>query len=115
MHSLKRQILFFLLLAAFLPLVSQRQSNHNDEKLAFQYFEQKEFEKANLYFDDMYDRSPDAIYPYYFKSLIGVKDYSKAEKITKKQLKQNRMNAALYVNLGKIYKLENDEKKEKES
>ncbi|WP_317899654.1 tetratricopeptide repeat protein [Aurantibacillus circumpalustris] len=85
------------------------------DKLAMQYFEQKEFEKANVYFDDLFDANPSAWYYYYYKSLLGAKEYSKAEKITKKQLKQNKQNVFLYVYLGRIYKLEEDSKKEKES
>lgn len=86
-----------------------------NEKLALQYFEQKEFEKANVYFDDLFDQNPDTWYAHYYKSLLAVKDFAKAEKITKKQLKANKTNTALYVNLGQIYKLQNDEKKEKEA
>ena len=52
----------------------------------------KDYEKANEYFDDLFDKNPDAWYNYYFKSLVGAKDLSKAEKITKKQLKQNNFN-----------------------
>jgi len=85
------------------------------DKLALQYFEQKEFEKANVYFEQLYDKNPVTWYNFYFKSLIGAKDYAKAEKITKKQLKQNRQSVFLYVYLGRIYKITGDEKKEKES
>lgn len=108
--------IFFCLFVLALPVfgLAQRQPN-NDEKLALQYFEQKEFDKANVYFDNLYDKSPASTYPYYYKSLLAVKDYSKAEKITKKQLKDNKPNVSLYVNLGKIYNLENDPKKEKEA
>lgn len=84
------------------------------EKLAIQYYEQKEFEKANVYFDDLFDKNPPAWFNYYYRSLLGAKEYSKAEKITRRLLKQNRQNVALYVYLGRIARLENDEKKEKE-
>lgn len=94
------------------PTPTQKTTN---DKLALQFFELKEFEKANAYFDDLYDQNPTAWFNFYYKSLLGAKDYSKAEKITKKQLKQNKQNVFLYVYLGKIYKLQNDEKKEKES
>jgi tetratricopeptide (TPR) repeat protein len=85
------------------------------DQLAMQYFEQKEYEKANVYFEDLYDKSPFAWYNFYFKSLLGAKDYNRAEKITKKILKQNKQNVFFYVYLGKVYKLEEDPKKEKES
>lgn len=87
----------------------------NTDKLAVQFFEQKEFEKANVYFEDLFDANPDLWFNYYYRSLLGAKDYSKAEKITKKLLKQNRYNSALNVYLGRIYKLQGDEKKEKDA
>lgn len=92
-----------------------QRGQNNNEKLALQYFEQKEFDKANVYLDDLYDNYPDIWFAHYYKSLLAVKDYSKAEKITKKQLKLNKFNTYLYVYLGRIYKLQGDEKKEKES
>lgn len=85
------------------------------QKLANYYYEQKEYEKANTYFDDLYDNNPDLWYKIYFKSLIQVSEFSKAEKITKQRLKQNKNNVNLYVNLGKIYGLQKEEKKEKET
>jgi len=90
-------------------------ANTSGDKLALQYYEQKEYDKANAYFEDLYGQNPSVWYNFYFKSLLGAKDFSKAEKITKKQLKQNKQNVALYVYLGRVYKLQNDEKKEKES
>jgi tetratricopeptide (TPR) repeat protein len=90
-------------------------SNPSVEKMAFQYFEQKEYQKANVYFEDMYERNPVSVYNYYFKSLIGAKDYATAEKITKKEIKQRRYDVYLYVYLGKIYQLLHEEKKQKET
>lgn len=84
------------------------------EKLAIQYYEQKAFEKANIYFDELFNKSAENWFSYYYKSLLAIKDYSKAEKITKKFLKEVKNNTFLYVRLGQIYKLQNNEKKEKE-
>ena len=84
------------------------------EKLAIQYYEQKAFEKANIYFDELFNKSAEIWFSYYYKSLLAIKDYSKAEKITKKFLKEDKNNTFLYVRLGQIYKLQNNEKKEKE-
>ncbi len=92
-----------------------QKTNVPEDKLALQYFEQKEFEKANVYFENLFDKSPLTWFNYYYKSLVGAKEYSKAEKITKKLLKQNKADVYLYVYLGRIYKLQNDEKKEKEA
>src|ERR1700749_559091 len=116
MHFSK-SYLTLCLLALLLPVAgfSQRERSNNEDRLALQYFEQKEFDKANLYFDELYDQNPEIWYTTYYKSLLGAKDYTRAEKITKKQQRQNKLNVSLYVNLGKIYKLQNDEKKAKES
>ncbi len=86
--------------------------NTSNEKLALQYLENKEFEKANDYLSDLYSNNPDAWYTYYFKSLMAVKDYSKAEKITKKQLKNNKLNTFYYVYLGSVFKEQGESKKE---
>lgn len=83
------------------------------EKLAIQYYEQKAFEKANIYFDELFNKSAENWFSYYYKSLLAIKDYSKAEKITKKFLKEDKNNTFLYVRLGQIYKLQNNEKKKK--
>jgi len=87
---------------------------NNDEALAMQFYERKEYDKAADYFDKLYDKNPDAYYTYYYKCLIELKDYTKAEKITKKQIKRNDKNVFLYVRLGKIYKLQSNTEKEKE-
>ena len=102
-------ILFFVV--AFNTIKAQK---NNDEQLAMQYYDRKEFDKAIMYFDKLYDKLPDAYYLYYFKCLIETKDYNRAEKITKKQIKRNPSASNLYVKLGKIYQLLDNPDKEKE-
>lgn len=103
-----------LTVSAQVQVGMQQPKQNGPDKLAMQYYEQKEYEKANSYFEDLFDKNPNAWYSFYFKSLIGAKEYSKAEKITKRQLKQNKQNVFLHVFLGRVYKLEGDGKKEKE-
>jgi len=111
----QRNILSFLVAAvvAFFPAQYFGQKKDYD-KLAMQYFEQKEYEKANVYFESLFDGNPEAWHNYYFKSLLEVKDYYTAEKISKKLLKRNDRNVYLYVYLGKIYRLQGNQKKEKD-
>lgn len=87
---------------------------NTDEKLAMQYYEQKDFAKALAYFDKLFDKNPDAYFTYYYKCLVETKDYGKAEKIIKKQIKRNDEAFHLYVWLGKLYRLQNNPDKEKE-
>ena len=72
-----------------------------DEKLAMQFYEQKQYEKAASYFDNLYDKNPDAYFTYYYKCLVEIKEYSKAEKVLKKQIKRKDTAFHLYVWLGK--------------
>ncbi|MES2679953.1 MAG: tetratricopeptide repeat protein [Bacteroidota bacterium] len=110
------KIFFYFLIAFILPLSLEAQKKaNNSDKLAMQYYEQKDFEKANVYFEELYSASPDNWYNYYFKSLLGAREFSTAEKITKRQIKQYKNNVYLYVYLGRVYKAQNDEKKEKEA
>ncbi len=91
------------------------EKNSTPDRLAIMYYEKKDFEKALVYLEPLFDWDPAAWYMYYYNSLVQVKDFSRAEKITKKQLKQNKTDVKLYVFLGKVYKLQNDTKKEKET
>lgn len=102
--------ILFLVLCCY---VAPAQKN-NDEQLAMQYYERKEFDKAVVYFEKLYDKNPNAYFTHYFKCLTEIKDYSKGEKVLKKQLKRNPENVHLYVWLGNIYKLQNNPQKEKE-
>ena len=85
-----------------------------DDKLAIQYYDQKQFDKAIVYFEKLYDKLPDAYYSYYFKCLLETKDYKSAEKITKKQIKRSDANTYLYVKLGMVFKLMGNLEKEKD-
>ena len=85
-----------------------------DDKLAIQYYDQKQFDKAIVYFEKLYDKLPDAYFFYYFKCLLETKDYKSAEKITKKQIKRSDANTYLYVKLGMVYKLMGNLEKEKD-
>lgn len=105
---------FVFIIAILTSLTSLQAQRNNDEALVMQFFERKEFDKAADYFDKLYDKSPDLYYNYYYKCLIELKDYNKAEKITKKQIKRNDKNVYLYVRLGNIYKLLQNPDKEKE-
>jgi len=106
-----RLLIFILCLTSFSSLVAQKA---NDEKLAMQFYEQKQYDKAAAYFDNLYDKNPDAYFTYYYKCLVEIKEYSKAEKILKKQIKRNETAFHLYVWLGKLYKIQNNPEKEKE-
>lgn len=98
--------LLLILFIGFSSLAFAQRGGQMDAQLALQYFEQKEFEKANIYFENLYDKAPNQWYANYFKSLLAVKDFSKAEKITRRQLKNHREEVWYYVYLGRVYRAE---------
>lgn len=104
-------LIFICCITSFSSLIAQKS---NDEKLAMQFYEQKQYDKAATYFDNLYDKNPDAYFTYYYKCLVAIKEYSKAEKIIKKQIKRNETAFYLFVWLGKLYKIQNNPEKEKE-
>ncbi len=108
----KAGLIVCFIMTTFLKMHAQQKGN--DEQLAMYYYDRKEFDKAAVYFDKLYDKLPDAYYNQYYTCLLQLKDYAKAEKITKKQLKRNDANVYLYVRLGTIYKLQGNPDKEKE-
>ncbi len=86
-----------------------------DRKLAIQYYNDGEYEKAAMYFEKIYEKSPlFSNYTYYFKTLVELNRLKEAEKICKRQIRQKPDNLGLLVDLGKVYKLQEKEEKSKE-
>lgn len=87
-----------LLFAATLTASAQ------DARLAQQYFQNGEYEKAAVLFEKLYDQNNRN--PYFFDRyvdcLLALEDYDKAEVAIKKQLKKEPENINLYVSYGKL-------------
>lgn len=73
-------------------------------RLAMQYFETGEFEKAASLFQELYekDRRSNFYFDKYIESLLAMESYSEAEKVVMRRLKKEGDNLALYVTQGKI-------------
>jgi tetratricopeptide (TPR) repeat protein len=107
------KVLLFILFSITAGSFVKAQPNTN-EQLAIQYFQDKEFEKAAILFEDIYNAKPTPfIYDYYFKCLVELKDYKKAEKFIAKTIKKQPLNSGFGVDLGYIYLLEQDQDKAK--
>jgi tetratricopeptide (TPR) repeat protein len=100
-------ILFFLLPFSFV-------AQSTEEQLALQAFNNKEYDKAILYYEKLYDQSPIQFYANYFKCLLATKDFKKAEKIAKKQLKGGINNLTAYIDLADVYAVDGSDKKKVE-
>jgi tetratricopeptide (TPR) repeat protein len=94
---------FVLFLLCFSLKQSFAQENENF-KLAIQYFENNEFDKALPLFEKEYQNNPsDNVYTYLSSCTIQLKDYSKAEKVIKKQIKKQGNNYKYQIDLGNLY------------
>ncbi len=109
--TLNKVFLLVMFLLSGFKIMAQTNTN---EQLAIQYFQDKQYEKAVLLFEDLYNAKPTPfIYDYYYNCLVEMRDYKKAEKFVSKVIKKQPLNLGLNVDLGNIYLLENDEDKAK--
>ncbi len=82
---MKRFLLALLFVLAFVALYAQQS---DDEKLALQYYKDKEFDKAIELFEKIQNKNPNTyLYYYYYSSLLELERYDDLEKLTKKQIK----------------------------
>lgn len=86
----------------------------NDQMLASQYLQEGQYEKAAMLYEKLFKQtSSHYYYSTYLKCLIALKDYNKAEKIIKQQIKSNTEILSYNVDLGSVYKLQLEETKAK--
>ena len=73
-------------------------------RLAMQYFETGEFEKAASLFKDLYDKDKRSNFYFdkYIESLLAMEDFVQSEKVVKNRIKREPHNLTLYVMQGKI-------------
>ncbi len=97
-----KKILFVLLLVLSCGALFAQQSE--EEKLALQYYKDKEFDKAVELFEKIQSKKPNSyVYYYYYYSLMELQRYDDLEKLCKKQVR-NFPNVQRYkVDLGYAY------------
>lgn len=99
--------LFFLTFCILQVSSSASFAQQTDIDLANQYVSTNEYDKAVVYFEKAYDRDPFGTYKPFLKCLIYLKDYDKAEKLVKKQIKKAVGNSAFLVDMGNLYDIQN--------
>ncbi|MFI5220284.1 MAG: tetratricopeptide repeat protein [Bacteroidia bacterium] len=67
-----------------------------------------------MYYEKQYNDDPFGTYEMYLRCLGLLKDYDKAEKLIKKQMKKTPADVTLFVDLGKLYFSNNDPDKSKQ-
>ncbi len=99
-YGIRLRILFFLIPLLYFPIPLLAQ----DEQLATQYLQNKEYDKAVVYFEKLFNKKDGAVfYNPYLLCLTKLEQFDKAEKLIKKQIKQNQQNLRFIVDLGTFY------------
>ena len=104
------KIILVALLFSQISNLSLAQPNNNWQ-LAQQYYNSGEYDKAIVYFEKNYDFDPMGTYPDYLKCLITMKDYDKAERVIKKQMKKTPDVSPIIVELVQLYELKGEKTK----
>ncbi|MFD0939868.1 tetratricopeptide repeat protein [Pedobacter boryungensis] len=92
-----------LSLLTFSSLLLHAQDNV-DEALAYQYYQQAEYEKAAVLLEKLFNATKnDSYFELYFTSLIKIKKYNEAENLLKKLIKQNPTKTQYAIALGRVY------------
>jgi len=90
------------------------QEKQSDEQLASQYFQNKEFDKAAVLYEKLYEKKPNSFYyTYYLFCLLELHEFSKAERLAKKQIKKFPTRLKFIVDLGYVYSESGDQNKAK--
>ncbi len=90
------------------------EQKQNKEQLAAQYFREKEYEKAVVLYEELFENGGNNnYYTYYLYCLIELQDFHKAEKLVKSQQKKYPASLKYSVDLGNIYERKGDLKKAK--
>lgn len=93
----------FLFFCIHISFFADAQENV-DEALAFQYYQQADYEKATVLLEKLFNQTKsDAYFELYFNALIKIKKYKESELILKKLLKQNPDKHQYNIALGRVY------------
>ncbi|HHS95645.1 MAG TPA: tetratricopeptide repeat protein, partial [Phaeodactylibacter sp.] len=103
------------LLLAFL-FISTTFYAQNENRLAQQYFQEGEFEKAAVLYEKLYRQNQHNSYYFnrYIDCLISLEDYDTCEKTIKKEIKKKPKEIQLFVTLGNVYQRQYQDDKAKE-
>jgi tetratricopeptide (TPR) repeat protein len=109
------KIVLIIGLAAFFStdLVAQKKTDVN---LASQYYSKKEYDKAVIYYQKLFDKThAPSYYEKLIKCFIELEEYKNAEKLIKRQIKRFSYQLNFLVDLGNLYKISGENSKSKQA
>lgn len=99
---------FLIVLVLFIHFGTKAQ----DEKvrMAYQYYQAKEYEKAAVLFEELYEKTKAQVYSSYtINCLVEIKQYQQAEKLIKKLIRRQKDELQNYIEYGYLYKVQANE------
>jgi tetratricopeptide (TPR) repeat protein len=106
---MKKLLLSLCFLLFSILLMAQRT---DEERLAVQFYQDGEYEKAEELFSKIYNKKPDTyIYYYYYQTLLRLSNYKELEKVVKKQIKAQPSSQRFKIDLGYVYEVSNEQEK----
>ncbi|MDQ7948507.1 MAG: tetratricopeptide repeat protein [Pedobacter sp.] len=96
-----KKLIFFLFLLVQTAFCCAQEM---DEALAYQFFQQGEFDKAATLFEKLFNKTKnDNYFDFYFTSLVKIKKYKEAEVILRKLVKDYPLKPQYAIALGRVY------------
>jgi tetratricopeptide (TPR) repeat protein len=106
-------IVIFVLLFNITPLFVCAQ-NTTDQEIASEYYSKKEYSKAVVYYQKLFNKTPSQLfYAKLLNCFIELEEFKNAEKLVKRQIKNNSFDPSYNADLANLYKVsgkENDAK-----
>ncbi len=98
--------IFLVSLIALSCLSNSFAQNTTDDRLADQYFNNKEYGKAVIYYEKLFNRSDLPVhYLRLLNCFLNLEEYKNAEKLTKRQVKKKPFRLDFLVDLGNVYEV----------
>jgi len=104
----------FVLGLVFMLTLNCFAQKNADEQLAAQYYNNKEYDKAVIYYEKLFDKTK--LPNYYVRLLscfIELEEYKNAEKLVKREIKKNPYQLEYLTDLGNLYKVSGQTSKSK--
>ncbi|MCE2961865.1 MAG: tetratricopeptide repeat protein [Chitinophagales bacterium] len=99
----------FWFVLCFLLIIGKGYSQTpEDERLAIQFFQLREYDKAEILLKKQFELKPTKFYDYLYKTYFQLKKYSEAIELTKQVLKTNNKSLIYKYNLGLAFEKLND-------
>lgn len=98
------RLAIFIVLTWLLSTTASLFAQTTDEQLAAHYYQEGDFEKAVMYYEKLYDNSPNnTYYRSYLSSLLELERYKDAEKLVKRDMKRHDFKLTHRIDLGEVY------------